>query len=437
MKIWSIIIICLGLRLIGINQSLWLDEAISANVVKNYSYNQIIKKFSPSDFHPPGYYLMLKTWTSIFGYSEISLRMPSVIFSLITIYIVYLLAGVWPAVLTGLNPLLLYYSQEVRMYSMVTMLLTLALYFLIKKKYWWYSLMAFLSFVTFYGSVFMMVAVGLFLLYKKQYKQFLITSSGVVLAVAAMSPLLKMQMENSQEMLLTVKNWSLVLGKANLKNLLLIPIKFTSGRISFEPKIVYYLISGTFALYVFKPLAPWALPLKKGSLKNIRLYDFIFWMTLFIGTIFSIFTPMLQYFRFLYLIPVMALIIGKNKMITAGFLIFSLIYLLNPIFYREDWKNVSKNIGDRVYMIDSFGDPVKYYRPEVMINDIRETIYEKRYTGKDKRGKINDEREIITVIPYGEEIHGADHQQILQNQGYKLVKQNNFRGITIENWQKF
>ena len=407
MKIFWVLILCLGLRLVGLNQSLWLDEAVSANVIRNYSHGEIIKIFSPSDFHPPGYYLMLKTWTGVFGNSEISLRMPSMIFSLITVYIVYLLAGIWPAILTGVNPLLIYYSQEARMYSLVTMLVTLAVYFLTKKKYWLYSLMTFLNFVSFYGSVFFVVAVGIYLLYKKQYKEFLITSSGIVLAIIWLFPLFKTQMNNSKEMLFVVKNWSLVLGKANLKNLLLIPIKFTSGRISFYPKIFYYLISGSFAILVFRKLFR----------KNI--YSFVFWTTLFIGVIFSIFTPMLQYFRFLYLIPVMALTIGKNKKIAAGFMIFSLVYLLNPNYHREDWKSASRNLENNVYMIGSFGDPIKYYKKDIEIIDLRSSIVEKQ----------------ISVIPYGEEIHGVDHVKILTEAGYKLVKTNNYREITVENWQ--
>ena len=36
--------------------------------------------FFLSDFHPPLYYLVLKAWSSVFGYSEFSLRLPSVIF---------------------------------------------------------------------------------------------------------------------------------------------------------------------------------------------------------------------------------------------------------------------------------------------------------------------------------------------------------------------
>jgi uncharacterized membrane protein len=411
MKLFWILLISLGLRLISINQSLWLDEAISANVVKNYSYGEIVKTFSPGDFHPPGYYLMLKTWTGVFGNSTVSVRMPSVIFSLITVYVIYLMAGSWPAILTGLNPLFVYYSQEARMYSMATMLLILAIYSFVKKKYWIYNLLTFLSFVTFYGSVFLLAALALYLLIKKKYKEFLISNIGLILAILVLMPLIRTQMQNSREMLFAVKNWSLVLGRANLKNLLLIPVKFTSGRISFYPKILYYVVSGLWMIYVFGKVV-------KNSLKN-KFFGYIFWVSLIIGIVFSIFTPMLQYFRFLYLVPVMALLIGKNKIIAIGFIAFSLVYLLIPNNWREDWKNLSKNLGDKVYMIQSFADPVKYYKPEIVVQDI----------------KTKPVETTITVIPYGEVIHGVDHTSLLKAGGYKLVREQSYREITSEIWQ--
>ncbi len=406
MKIIWILAICLAVRLVGLNQSLWLDEAISVQTAKNYSYGEIINKFSPHDFHPPLYYLTLKSWITIFGDSEISVRMPSVVFTLITVYIVYLLAGTNAALLVGLNPLLVYYSQEARMYAMVTMLMTIAIWAMVKNKYWIFALFSFLSFLTFYGSIFLIVVMLLRLLIQTKYKEFLISAVGIVAAYFLIKPLLTTQMSYSKEVLVDVKNWSLVLGKANIKNLLMIPMKFTSGRISFTPKPVYYFVSGIFTFYIFL----------KTYKRNI--YGYFFWGTLIVGSIFSIFTPMLQYFRFLYLVPILGLMIKKDRVALIGFTIFSGVYLMFPTFYREDWKSATKDLPNRIYMIGSFADPVKYYRDEVEVIDIREKVTDKE----------------ITVIPYGENIHGVDHQKILTNLGYKLSEQNNFREITTETW---
>lgn len=128
------------LRLISLDQSLWLDEAVTAKVVKTFDYLTIIQKFSPFDFHPPLYYLLMKFWTNIFGYSEISLRFPSIIFSLLSGFLVYKIGslltdkklGLWAAVFFLFNPLIIYYSQEARMYMMVTFFITSSFYYFLK-----------------------------------------------------------------------------------------------------------------------------------------------------------------------------------------------------------------------------------------------------------------------------------------------------------------
>jgi len=90
--IYLILIIGLVLRLILLNQSLWLDEAIGALAVKDLSFGAIFSQFLLIDNHPPLYYLILKFWTMLFGYSEVSLRLPSVIFGVCTIALAYLVA---------------------------------------------------------------------------------------------------------------------------------------------------------------------------------------------------------------------------------------------------------------------------------------------------------------------------------------------------------
>ena len=210
------------------------------------------------------------------------------------------------------------------------------------------------------------------------------------------------------------------MGKANIKNLGLIFIKFTSGRISFYPKYVYYLIAGLWAVFVFKPLAFQALPLKKGSLNKIEFFNFLFWATLGVGIIFSIFTPMLQYFRFIYLIPIMALALKNKKLVAGGFLVFSLVYVLNSNFYREDWKSLVGNLEGKVYMIESFVDPVKYYNPKIEVVDIR--------------GEITETK--IAVVPYGAMIHGVETESLLIGQGFKKVEEKNFRELSLEYWEK-
>ena len=435
MEIIIILILALGLRLIGIDQSLWLDEAISANVAK-MPIGEIVKNFSIGDFHPPIFYWFLDLWTKIGGSSVIWLRFSSILFSLITIYFVYLIGkkiknkkiGILAALFLTLNPLFVYYSQELRMYSMVTMWLIIGFYYFVKiksKKYnikdlVIFNLMMALAFGTFYGSIFLIASFAIYFLIKKEWKLFWLTNIGTGLAIIILTPLLLTQIKNSQIMLVQVTNWTLVLGKVNLKNLLLIPLKFGVGKISFYPKIWYYLVGGI-----------WSLTILGLILKNKKESN---WLKIFLvlplvlAILFSIKSPLLQYFRFLYLVPIMTLVLAINCdkkwqkiLIGGGFLIFSLMYLLNSNYYREDWKSVMAEIknDESVYIIESFSDPIKFYNPKIEIKDLRNTITEPE----------------INVIPYGEVIHGIDHKKILEGLGYKMVEKKDFREMELEKWE--
>ena len=88
--IYFILILGLGLRLVNLNQSLWLDEAVQA-ITSQGSLLGVFQELS-GDFHPPLYHLLMWCWVHSVGNSEIILRLPSVIFGTLTIYVVYLIA---------------------------------------------------------------------------------------------------------------------------------------------------------------------------------------------------------------------------------------------------------------------------------------------------------------------------------------------------------
>lgn len=435
-NIFFILLIALLIRLISLNQSLWLDEATTAKVVQSYSYINIITKFSPLDFHPPFYYFLMKFWTSIFGLSEISLRMPSVIFSILAGFVIYKIGsilknktvGFWSAAFFLFNPLIVYYSQEARMYMMATFLLSCALYYFIKmlqlKNYDFilFNLFCILSFYTFYGSIFFIFAMFFVLFFKKKYRLFIFSCLFFIIGIIPLIPLLYVQFIHSRQALLVVSHWDLALGKASLKNLFLIPLKFSSGRISFSPKILYYAVSGLWALII------WLFVVKAAG-KN-KIITFLLVFPLILGFVFSFFSPLLQYFRFLYLIVPMSLLIAfstvKKRMsyfILAGFVCFTFLYLLFPQFHREDWKSLAKFlVGFRsVYMISPSSDPLTYYAPSIVIKDLR-TLE-------------GDELEKqVLVIPYTADIYGLDYKKGLMEHGFTYKETKTFRGVWYEIW---
>ena len=182
--IFFILILGLVLRLISLNQSFWLDEATSGLVVRNFSLTEIVTKFSPGDFHPPLYYLILKVWSSFFGTSEIALRFPSIIFGLLTIYLVYLIgkelfnkkAGIIAGILLATSGLHIYYSQEARMYSLTALLVSYLVYLFLKKKWFLFSIILLLTGMTDYPAL---LVIPVFWLVGRRFWRKLVLSSSL------------------------------------------------------------------------------------------------------------------------------------------------------------------------------------------------------------------------------------------------------------------
>jgi 4-amino-4-deoxy-L-arabinose transferase-like glycosyltransferase len=123
----SIILIALALRLYQLTyHSLWFDEAISVHWARQTVPRILEVGFTQvEDRLPPLYYLMLKGWTTLFGLSELGVRSLSVLFGTLLIPVVASLAATLfnrrialdAALLTTLNPFLIWYAQEARMYA--------------------------------------------------------------------------------------------------------------------------------------------------------------------------------------------------------------------------------------------------------------------------------------------------------------------------------
>src|SRR3990167_10638377 len=87
-----ILLVALILRLISLDRSLWLDEAINVNVASVLGAKDLIFNYSLGDFHPPLFHIILKYWILIFKNSEISVRLPSVIFGMSSVFVTYQIA---------------------------------------------------------------------------------------------------------------------------------------------------------------------------------------------------------------------------------------------------------------------------------------------------------------------------------------------------------
>ena len=133
--IWLILFVAFALRLYRLPfQSIWWDEGHSLFVASHSL--QSIPTIPAMDVHPPLYFWLLHVWMGLAGTSEFALRFLSVVFGLLTVALMYKIgrsllgaAGGWvAALLATFSPLYLAYSQEVRMYALVSALSAASVY---------------------------------------------------------------------------------------------------------------------------------------------------------------------------------------------------------------------------------------------------------------------------------------------------------------------
>ena len=125
----TIILIGFTLRLYRLGvQSLWYDETVSV-FLAGQSVPDLIAH-TARDIHPPAYYVLLHFWTNIAGNDEFALAFFSVFFGVLLLPLTYQLArylgnksaATWAALLVTFSPFNIWYSQEVRMYTLGALL---------------------------------------------------------------------------------------------------------------------------------------------------------------------------------------------------------------------------------------------------------------------------------------------------------------------------
>jgi uncharacterized membrane protein len=162
-------------------QSLWLDELFSINLTLQFpSIGKIINYCRFNDVHPPFYYITLLIWEKIFGINEFSGRALSSIFGILGIIAIYFLGkemfskeiGIFAAAILSVNYFHLYYSQEVRMYSLLFLLTVLSFLFFVRlvkrpsnKNSLFYILFTVLLIYTHYFGLFVFVSQILFFIF--------------------------------------------------------------------------------------------------------------------------------------------------------------------------------------------------------------------------------------------------------------------------------
>ena len=124
----------LVLRLI-VWRGIWLDEATSVQQA-HMGFSAMLANLRDTDVHPPLYFALLWGTVRVFGYGSMAIRIPSIVAGLLVIPAAYVAGrdlwdrrtGLVAAAFASVGPILVWYSQEVRMYSLFMLFAVLAIW---------------------------------------------------------------------------------------------------------------------------------------------------------------------------------------------------------------------------------------------------------------------------------------------------------------------
>lgn len=455
--VFLIIFFAVFLRLINLDQSLWLDEATQAILSQGSVYSIIFER--GVDFHPPFSYLILHFWIKM-GTSEIWLRMLSVIFGVGTVWIAYKLTKVLfnkkiallSTILLTVNHYHIYYSQEVRMYAQATFFGVLSIYFFHRsiknpKSIYFagYILSTAALLYTHYDGFFLVFAQIFYLLLKEKekFKNFVLNLLIIFLTYIPWIPQFLIQFQNGLMANEYLPGWRDVLSMPFYKAIPLIFIKFSFGRINLEENIVHILLAlsilfiTTFLIFKSKEF--------KND-KNYSLVLFWFFIPIILSLIISFKIPLNQPFRLLYVIPAFSILLslgilsmGKAKIFfIGGILAISLsgliLYYGDSKYQREDWRGATRfiveNSDDDTQVIFAWPQPFppfKWYAKDNLGMGVVSKFPAEIAAVEGNLESIRNKNKIY-VFEYLQDL--SDPKRVIQ----KIIEENRFKKINVYNF---
>lgn len=462
-----LLILALGfiLRVVNLNQSLWLDEAINVVNAKNLSLIKFIFSYPIGDFHPPGYFLILWLWTRIFGFSEIAVRSPSVIFGVISIFLIYAIVNrlinkqtsLISSLFLAFSPLHVYYSQEARMYSFATFAVCLSFYFfsrILNKS----SINNYLGFfvanvLVFYSDYLAYLIFPAQIIYVLIFRKSLRSKIILIILLSSLSllpwiPTFLKQLNSGINAATLNPAWANIVGSANIKSLLLLLTKSIIGRISVDNKLLYYSISlGLLILYSLILI----FGLKKC--KDSRVVLFLLWIIVpsILGFLISLILPIFAYFRFIFILPGICALLAialfnlrKSLRIILGVvlilisLVSLVIYYINPKFQRENWRGAvefveSQSTSEDLIIFEDMNipDPFIYYTNQKKIPIMASLNKVPAENDRDLKNIASFKPKHIFFFNYLIDINDPKRlvSKLLKNSNYQLMETFNFEGV--------
>ena len=468
--IFPILAAGLILRLLGLDQSLWLDEAINVNVAGSLDFIPLITQYSLGDFHPPLYHVILRSWILLFGSSEIVVRIPSVIFAIGSIFTAYLITknlfdkktALIAATLVATAPLHIYYSQEARMYMLAAFLAGLSVYFFLAllekdKLINWIGFILATSLMLYSDYLpYLLLPVYLIFLYiyrrkvkRSTLKSFLPAFIIIFLTITPWLILLPQQLSGGLQTAQNSPAWARVVGAPQVSSLILTFVKFTIGRISIDNNLIYAILFSPIALFVTVLFI-----ISTFRLSHHRTFLWYwFFAPIFMSFAIAFFVPIYAYFRLLFVLPAFYIIwaaaittINWSKLIRILLLIAliinigaTVIYLENPKFQRENWKEAYLYVESHLkpksvvlFEADYPAAPFDYYNSKQIEAYGALSNFHAREDEVEKKVKLYTTGKVqVFLFQYLTGITDPEGLVFreLSNQGYRNVQTKDFNGV--------
>lgn len=458
--IFLIIVLSILLRVINLNQSLWLDEATQVILSQNSIYSIIFQR--GVDFHPPFSYLLLHFWIMV-GTSEIWLRMLSVIFGVGAVWITHKLTKIlfnkkialFAATLLAVNPYHIYYSQEIRMYSEAAFFAILSIYFLylrLKRARIIYSVGYILSttalLYTHYDGSFLIPAQFLYILFtqKKQLKKFISYLVAVFLLWLPWMPQFIIQLKNGLSAGEYLPGWQNVLSLPFIKALPVTFFKFSFGRIDIEDGLPFLILAISILIIVVLILFK---SFENFRDKNYKLVALWFFIPIISALIISFKIPLNQPFRILYVLPAFCILLALGINTLGKLRIFFLMLIIlvsisgftlhysNPKYWREDWRGaidfILKNSTYRTAVLFAWSQPFspyQWYADGKYGQGIVSKFPATRIEVENNLKNIESNKDIY-LFEYLQALSDPKKvvQEVIEEKGFRKSEVFNFRGV--------
>ena len=364
-------------------QSFWRDEASTVLLLRD-SLEGVLRGVSEREATPPLYYALAWLWSQAAGTGEVGLRSLSALLGTLTIPVAFAIgarlggrsAGLLAAALVALNPFLIWFSQEARPYALLVLLTAIA-------TLWWLRAMTepdrraplawgaagALALLAHYFAVFLLIPQAALLLRRAGAgpRAALRGCAVVGVAAVALAPLALAQRD-------TRVDW---VGETPLGDRVLdVPKHWVAGPFGNPANIA--VAAGALILACGAALAVVRLRRDEARRSVLLAAVALAGVALPLVTVAAGVDYVLDRYLLASLVPLLA--VGAHglaafragrvaaALLACGLLFFTLTWIVDPEFHREDWREVAHRVassGDETAVITSpEGDaPLRAYLP--------------------------------------------------------------------------